>query len=116
LVRHEICNVFKHDVSRSKLPSQSEDFVEESAAFSAETDLLPSAGQVLAGEAGGDDINSSSCTPEGSDVFVERDMGPVFAKDALGVGLDLAKAGGAEPAYQLFSGVAESTNAAEQIQ
>jgi hypothetical protein len=99
LVRHEICNVFKDEVSRSKLPSQSDDLIEESASFSTEPSLLPGTGQILAGEAGGDDINSSSCTPKGADVVVERDMRPVVVKDALGVGLDLAEAGGAEPAY-----------------
>ena len=78
--------------------------------------LLPGCGPRLTGEPAADEVNSSkSICVDGSDVVVDRRVGPVFLKDGLAERLSLAE-GNCPKSSRCFESEAEASDAAEEVE
>jgi hypothetical protein len=110
------CNVLQDDELRSYHANDSDEFVKETrpCAF-LDAGLLAGGGDVLARESTANNVSCSRFGFIGADVIVNRYGGPAFAEDGLAKWILLDKLHCSETAHQVFSGIREATDTAEQI-
>jgi hypothetical protein len=78
--------------------------------------LLPGCGPRLTWKAAAEDVNSSiSICIDGSNVVVDRDIGPVLSEDGLAEGVLLTEGSGAKSSC-CFKSEAESSDAREEVE
>jgi hypothetical protein len=77
--------------------------------------LFAGGADVLAGESTANNVSCSWFWLIGTDVIVNGDVGPVLAEHLLTEGFHFYELNGGEAAHQAFSGVAETTDAREQV-
>jgi hypothetical protein len=81
-VAGDCCNVLQHDVAGSNCANDSHELKEKPASSAVlDAGLLACGADVLAGEAGRDDVGCSVCGLKGADVMRNRYVRPMLAKN-----------------------------------
>jgi len=109
------CDVLHDDVLRSKFANKTGVLCPEARPFALNPCASSGDADVLAGEAPADDINSNSICGksiggEFSDIFVNRDVGPMLGEDTTGERFDFAE-GDSLKAARALQAEAKASNA-----
>jgi hypothetical protein len=119
-VTKQLCAVFHDDVSRSNFANQSRVFAPETRSSALDAFPLARRTDVLTWEPAADDINGKSISSkivgaESSDVFINRNLRPVFRENETAEWFDLAERHGFKPAGP-FQAQRETANPAKQVE